>query len=85
MLTIEEIKVKYGHLCSFALWKEIDINQKPKFGVGDISHFNNLENININRNFILVGLNLSGKGTIERPFSYKERIRSSTFRDYREL
>ena len=24
MLTINEIKDKYGHMCSFAIWKEID-------------------------------------------------------------
>ena len=61
MLKINQIKDKYGHLSSFAIWKKIDKSQKPKFGVGDISHFDNLKNLNINRNIILVGLNLSGK------------------------
>lgn len=69
MLTIQEIKNKYGHLCSFAIWKKIDKTQKPKYGIGDISHFNNLSENDINRNIILVGLNLSGKGTIDKPFS----------------
>ena len=59
MLTIKEIKVKYGHVCSFAIWKKIDKTQKPKYGVGDISHFDNEEKININRNIILTGLNKS--------------------------
>ena len=66
MLTLQEIKYKYGHMASFALWQKIDKSQKPKFGMGDISHFDNLENLNINRNIILVGLNISGK--IENPF-----------------
>lgn len=69
MLTIEEIKNKYGHMCSFAIWKKIDKTQKPKTDVGNISHFNNLSENDINRNIILVGLNLSGKGTIDKPFS----------------
>jgi hypothetical protein len=69
MLTIEEIKNKYGHMCSFAIWKKIDTLQKPKYGVGDISHFEHLKNLKINRNIILVGLNLSGKGSIDKPFS----------------
>ena len=68
MLTLQEIKDKYGHLCSFALWQQIDISQKAKFGIGDISHFDDLENLNIKRNIILVGLNLSGKGSIDNPF-----------------
>lgn len=68
MITIKEIKVKYGHVGSLAIWKPIDKTQKPKFGMGDISHFDNEENLIINRNFVLVGLNLSGKGSIDTPF-----------------
>jgi len=67
MLTIDEIKSKYGHMCSFAIWKRIDNTQKPTHGIGDISHFDDLKCIN--RNIILVGLNLSGKGSIDKPFS----------------
>ena len=47
MLTIEEIKIKYGHMVSFAIWQKIDKTQKPKFGMGDISHFDNIEKLNI--------------------------------------
>ena len=68
MLTIDEIKKTYGHLASFAIWKKIDKTQKVKFGVGDISHFDELTESDINRNIILVGLNLSGKGYINNPF-----------------
>jgi len=68
MLTIKEIKVKYGHVCSFAIWKKIDKTQKPKYGVGDISHFDNEEKININRNIILTGLNKSFSKNIVKPF-----------------
>jgi hypothetical protein len=82
MLTINEIKDKYGHMCSFAIWKEIDKLQKPKYDVGDISHFNNVENLNINRNIILVGLNISGKGSIDKPFSNFHNSKS-TSHDYK--
>jgi len=68
MLTIDEIKQKYGHMSSFAIWKKIDKTQKVKFGIGDISHFDELTESDINRNIILVGLNLSGKGSIDNPF-----------------
>lgn len=68
MLTVEEIKDKYGHMASFALWQKIDKTQNPKFGMCYISHFDNIEKLNINRNIILVGLNLSGKGIVDSPF-----------------
>jgi len=68
MLSIKEIKDKYGYMSSFALWKKIDETKKPKYGVGDIEHFENLEEKDINRNIILVGLNISGKGFIDNPF-----------------
>jgi hypothetical protein len=82
MLTIQEIKDKYGYMCSFAIWQIIDKARKPKYGVGDISHFDNIENLNINRNIILVGLNLSGKGTIDNPFSNFHNPKS-TSHDYK--
>ena len=82
MLTIEEIKHKYGFMCSFAIWKPIDKLKKPKYGVGDISHFDDLENLNINRNIILVGLNLSGKGSVDKPFSNFHNPKS-TSHDYK--
>jgi hypothetical protein len=82
MLTIAEIKEKYGHMSSFAIWKEIDKSQKPKYGVGDISHFDNVEKLEINRNIILVGLNLSGKGSIDNPFSNFHNPRT-TSHDYK--
>lgn len=82
MLTINEIKKKYGHLCSFAIWKEIDKTQKAKTNIGDISHFDLLEEKNINRNIILVGLNLSGKGTIDKPFSNFHNPKTSSH-DYK--
>jgi hypothetical protein len=82
MFTINEIKDKYGHMASFAIWKNIDELKKPKYGVGDISHFDNIDNLNINRNIILVGLNLSGKGTIDKPFSNFHNSKS-TSHDYK--
>ncbi len=82
MLSIEEIKNNYGHMSSFAIWSKIEENQKPKYGVGDITHFYNTENLNINRNIILVGLNLSGRGTIDKPFSNFHNPKS-TSHDYK--
>lgn len=82
MLTIKEIKDKYGYMCSFAVWKNIDKSQKPKYGVGDISHFDNINEININRNIVLVGLNISGKGSIDKPFSNFHSSKS-TSHDYK--
>ena len=43
MLSIQEIRDKYGYMSSFALWKKIDETKKPKYGIGDIEHFENLE------------------------------------------
>lgn len=82
MLSLREIKNKYGHMCSFAIWKKIDPTQKPKYGVGDISHFDNIENLNINKNIVLVGLNISGKGAIDKPFSNFHSSKSSAH-DYK--
>jgi hypothetical protein len=82
MLSIKEIKNKYGHMASFAILYKIDKTHKPKYGVGDISHFDNIEKLNINRNIILVGLNLSGKGSIDNPFSNFHNPKS-TSHDYK--
>jgi hypothetical protein len=30
MLSIQEIKDKYGHMASFAIWQKIDTTKKPK-------------------------------------------------------
>ena len=82
MLSIEEIKDKYGHMASFAIWQKIDKTKKTKFGMGDISHFDNINNLNINRNIILVGLNLSGKDSIDSPFK-NFHPKQSTALDYK--
>ena len=82
MFSIDQIKDKYGHVASFAIWKKIDKSQKPKCDVGDLSHFDNLKKLNINRNIILVGLNLSGKGSIDNPFSNFHNP-NSTSHDYK--
>ena len=82
MLSIQEIKDKYGNVSSFALWKKIDETKKPKYGVGNIEHFENLEEKDINRNIILVGLNISGKGFIDNPFENFHNNKS-TSQDYK--
>ena len=33
MLSIQEIKDKYGHMASFAIWQKIDTAKKPKIGI----------------------------------------------------
>ena len=82
MLSIKEIKNKYGYMSSFALWEKIDDMKKPKYGVGNIEYFEKLEEKDINRNIILVGLNISGKGFIDNPFS-NFHSRKSTSHDYK--
>lgn len=82
MLSIQEIKNKYGNMASFALWKKIDEQKKPKDGVGDTEHFENLKEKDINRNIILVGLNISGKGFINNPFENFHNSKS-TSQDYK--
>ena len=69
MLNIEQIKDKYGLVSSFAIYDKINVNQKPKHGVGNTSVFDNLEEHQINRQIVLVGLNFSGKQEINKPFS----------------
>ena len=35
----QEIKNKYGFMSSWAIWRELLPNEKPKTGMGDISFF----------------------------------------------
>ena len=49
MLSRQKIKRKYGHVGSYAIWQRIDDTQKAKFGMGDISHFDNIDELNINK------------------------------------
>jgi len=67
MLTFEEIKDKYGHRASWAIWKKLDPSKKAKFGMGDTSFFDSPKDLKLNPNIILCGLNISKK--IENPFS----------------
>ena len=55
----EEIKIKYGNMSSWAIWKEKDI--KEKSNIGDLSIFDNFTNLKLNPNIIFVGLNISQK------------------------
>jgi hypothetical protein len=76
----EEIKIKYGHMSSWALWKEKDI--KEKSNVGDISIFKSIFNEPslLNPNIIFVGLNISQK--IIKPLSnfHSESSRSHDYK-----
>ena len=80
MYSYEQIKEKYGYHSSFAIWSRIDKKQKAKFGVGDISHFDNGNNLILKRNIVLVGLNISGK--LDKPFS-NFHSKKSTSHDYK--
>ena len=60
----QDIKNRYGHLSSWAIWKEWKPPEKPKSGMGDISFFDNpsIELLKtLNPNIVLVGLNISQK------------------------
>ena len=61
----KEIKLKYGNMSSWAIWKEKDIKEKSK--IGDLSIFENFRNIRLNPNVIFLGLNISQK---MHPFSF---------------
>jgi hypothetical protein len=67
MLNYDEIKTKYGHMASWAIWTKHDKSKKAKFGVGDISFFDNPETLKLKPNVVLCGLNISKK--IEQPFA----------------
>ena len=74
----EEIKLKYGNMSSWAIWKEKDIKEKSK--IGDLSLFENITNLKLNPNIIFVGLNISQK--IIKPFG-NFHSDSSTSHDYK--
>ena len=59
---LEYIKSKYGHVASFAIWKDKDIKEKSNMDI--ILFDDKLDKLNVN--IILVGLNISKK--IDRPF-----------------
>lgn len=63
----EEIKEKYGHWSSWALWAEA--GETPKSNVGDLSIFEGNDFLNqLNTKFVLVGLNIS-RADIKRPLA----------------
>ena len=61
------IKEKYGLHASWAVWaKEGDT---PKSNMGDLSIFeNNKTLLELNPNIVLVGLNFSVSGVVQKPF-----------------
>ena len=62
----QEIKTKYGHMSSWAIWKKKDENSKEKSNVGDTTIFETVSEI-FNPNIIFIGLNISKK--IIEPFA----------------
>jgi len=74
----EKIKIKYGHMSSWAIWYEKDI--KEKSNIGNLSIFVNPKNILLKPNIIFVGLNISQK--ITKPFG-NFHSESSTSHDYK--
>ena len=80
MASFIDVKAKYGHMASWAIWKKLDSTQKPKFGMGDISFFDSPETLQLNPNIVLVGLNISRK--IEIPFG-NFHPQYSTAHDYK--
>lgn len=65
----QDIKNKYGHMSSWAIWNEWKPTEKAKSGMGDISFFDNpsMELLKtLKPNIVLVALNISRK--FDRPF-----------------
>ena len=73
---LEYIKSNYGHMSSFAVWRDKDI--KEKSNMDELLFDDNINKLNVN--IILVGLNIYKK--IDRPFGnfYSQ---SSTAHDYK--
>ena len=75
----QEIKMKYGHMSSWAIWKNKDENGKEKSNVGDTTIFETVSE-SLNPNIVFIGLNISGKIII--PFSNFHST-SHTAHDYK--
>lgn len=75
---LEEIKLKYGHMSSWAIWREKDA--KEKSNISDLSIFVNPINAILTPNVIFVGLNISKK--ITEPFGNFHSV-SSRSHDYK--
>lgn len=75
----QEIKTKYGHMSSWAIWKNKDENGKEKSNVGNITIFETVSE-SLNPNIVFIGLNISKK--IIQPFANFHSI-SSTSHDYK--
>ena len=75
----QEIRSLYGHVSSWAIWKDKDDNGKEKSNVSDITLFNTTNDL-LNQNIVFVGLNISKKILI--PFSNFHSI-SSRSHDYK--
>ena len=58
---LEEIKTKYGHMASWAIWKEKDGKEKSNMGVLEF------DSAILNPNIVFVGLNISTR--ILEPFA----------------
>jgi hypothetical protein len=78
-MSFEDIKVKYGHMSSWAVWQ--NKGEKEKSNVGDITIFDDIEILNkLNPNIVFIGLNISKR--IDEPFG-NFHSRSSTAHDYK--
>ena len=75
----QEIKTKYGHMSSWAIWKNKDENGKEKSNVGNINVFDTLSE-SLNPNIVFIGWNISKKILV--PFSNFHST-SSTSHDYK--
>ena len=75
----QEIKTKYGHMSSWAIWKNKDENGKEKSNVGNINIFETVSQ-SLNPNVVFIGLNISKK--IVEPFANFHST-SSTSHDYK--
>jgi len=68
-IDFDNIKKKYGGCSSWAIWSKRDKTKKEKTGMGDVDFFDDIDLSILKPNIVLVGLNVSGKGCLEQPFS----------------
>ena len=68
-MNYKSIKENYGSCSSWAIWKPRDTTQKEKYGMEDVSFFDKMDILPLKPNIVLVGLNISGRGSLKRPFS----------------
>lgn len=80
--TYEIMRKKYGPVSSWGIWAPE--GDRPKAGVGDLSIFNPVDLKILNSDYVFVGLNVAGSGTVElRPDWSNFHSEYRTHHDYK--